>query len=129
MHSSIKRDQNHPNTHGCQGQQEVASAVFQEVVDTYNGTRPTLANMMKYGGILSDTIDIQGVSYGPGENLDKCHANLPENPMMQSECCSCNTMQGENPHYASDQGAFNGRCLEQTVNASDSVAYAAAVLV
>ncbi|CAJ1944060.1 unnamed protein product [Cylindrotheca closterium] len=142
----MKRDRNHPsvilwsfcNTNGCQGQQEVAGAVFQEVVDTYDGTRPTLANMMKYGGILSDTVDIQGVSYGPGENLDDCHANLPENPMIQSECCSCNTMQGEdagcettynNPHYASDQGAFNGRCLEQTVNTSDSVAYAAVTLV
>lgn len=32
-------------------------------------------------------------------------------------------------HYACDQGAFNGRCLEQTVNASDGVEYAAGTFV
>lgn len=103
MKSLVKRDRNHPsvilwsfcNELGCQGQREVAGPAFQEVVDTYDGTRPTLANMMNYGGILSDTVDVQGFSHRPRDTLDECHANMPNKPIMQSECCSCNTMRGE----------------------------------
>eukprot|EP00980_Cylindrotheca_fusiformis_P006193 scaffold1325_cov95-Cylindrotheca_fusiformis.AAC.4 len=123
---------------GMGKEHEEAGPAFQTVVETLDGTRPTLANMMKYGGILSDTVDVQGFSHRPRETLDECHAALPEKPIMQSECCSCNTMRGEdagcettydNPHYDCDQATFNARCLEQTVNASDGVEYAAGTFV
>mmetsp|Transcript_13907 Transcript_13907/g.24923 ORF Transcript_13907/g.24923 Transcript_13907/m.24923 type:complete len:387 (+) Transcript_13907:74-1234(+) len=55
-----------------------------------------------------------------------------------SECCSCNTMRGEdegcettrdNPHYQCNQKAFNGRCLEKLVNASDGAEYSSGTFV
>jgi hypothetical protein len=103
MQALVKRDRNHPsvilwsfcNELDCQGEHEAAGPAFQQVVDTLDGTRPTLANMMKYGGILSDTVDVQGFSHRPRETLDQCHEALPEKPIMMSECCSCNTMRGE----------------------------------
>lgn len=103
MKELVIRDRNHPsvilwsfcNELDCQGPHETGGPAFQNVVDTYDGTRPTLANMMKYGGILSDTVDVQGFSHRGRETLDDCHANLPNKPIMMSECCSCNTMRGE----------------------------------
>jgi len=63
---------------------------------------------------------------------------MPDKPIMMSECCSCNTMRNadigcetmkDNPHSTCDQAAFNARCLERTVNASDGVEYAAGTFV
>lgn len=47
---------------------------------------------------------------------------------MRGEDAGCETTY-DNPHYPCNQGAFNARCLEQTVNASDGVEYAAGTFV
>ena len=72
------------------------------------------------------------------------HAEVPLKPIIQSECCSCNTMRGQeadttieggcettddNPHDECLQISFAGRCLENLVNASDGVAWAAGTYV
>lgn len=142
----VQRDRNHPsviiwsfcNEGGCEGDHEKGGPAFQNVTERYDGTRPTLANMFTFGDLLSNTVDVQGFSHESREKLDQCHETLPNKPILMSECCSCNTMRDEdegcettrdNPHYSCDQKAFNARCLEQLVNASDAVEYSAGTMV
>lgn len=82
--------QNHPsviiwsfcNENGCEGMHEAGAPAFQGVVDFYDGTRPTLANMFTFNDLLSDTISIQGFSHRDREKLDECHAALPNKPIL-----------------------------------------------
>lgn len=146
MAALVKRDRNHPsvilwsfcNENDCEGDNEVAGPAFQEAVEKFDGTRPTLANMWTFNDLLSKTIDVQGFSHESREHLDECHEAMPEKPIVMSECCSCNIMRAEdagcetmkdNPHYECNQAAFNARCLERTVNASDGVEYAGGTFV
>ncbi|KAG7359270.1 beta-galactosidase [Nitzschia inconspicua] len=146
MQDLVLRDRNHPsviiwsfcNENGCEGDHEAGGPAFQNVTDTFDGTRPTLANMFSFNDLLSNTVTIQGFSHQSREKLDECHATLPRKPILMSECCSCNTMRGEdegcetikdNPHYTCDQKAFNGRCLENLVNASDGAEYSSGTFV
>ena len=142
----MKRDRNHPsviiwsfcNEMGCEDFHEKGGPSFQAITTKYDGSRPTLANMFTFNDLLSDTIDVQGFSHRHREKLDDCHAKLPEKPIVQSECCSCNTMRDEdegcetrsdNPHTTCNQKAFNARCLELLVNASDGTEYASGTFV
>jgi beta-galactosidase/beta-glucuronidase len=146
MMDLVQRDRNHPsviiwsfcNERGCEGTHEQGGPSFQAVTTMLDGTRPTLANMFTFNDLLSNTVDVQGFSHSKREKLDACHSALPSKPIFMSECCSCNTMRGEdegcetehdNPHSPCDQKAFNGRCLEQLVNASDGVDYSAGTMV
>jgi hypothetical protein len=94
--------------------------------------------MFTFNDLLSNTIDIQGFSHQHRDKLDDCHAQLPNKPILMSECCSCNTMRDQdegcetakdNPHYACNQKSFNARCLELLVNASDGVEYSSGTFV
>lgn len=146
MGDLVRRDRNHPsvvvwsfcNEVGCEGKHEKGGPAFQDITTKFDGTRPTLANMFTFNDLLSNTVDIQGFSHQQRDKLDDCHAALPNKPIFMSECCSCNTMRGEddgcetqhdNPHSECDQKAFNARCLERLVNASDGVDYSAGTMV
>jgi hypothetical protein len=146
MAGLVLRDRNHPsvilwsfcNENGCEGDHETGGPAFQNITETYDGTRPTLANMFSFNDLLSNTVDVQGFSHRPRKQLDDCHKAMPDKPILMSECCSCNTMRGEdvgcettkdNPHSNCDQIAFNARCLDNYVNASDGVDYAAGTMV
>jgi hypothetical protein len=94
--------------------------------------------MMTFNDLLSNTVDVQGLSHKERDVYDNCHETMPAKPIMMSECCSCNTMRGEdigcetsrdNPHYNCNQEAFNARCLERLVNASDGVEYSSGTFV
>ena len=142
----VNRDRNHPsviiwsfcNENGCEGPRETGGPAFQNVADTYDGTRPTLANMFTYNDLLSNTVDVQGFSHRSRQHLDACHQAMPNKPILQSECCSCNTMRAEdvgcettddNPKTTCNQISFNARCLDKLVNASDGADYAAGTFV
>lgn len=146
MGDLVLRDRNHPsvviwsfcNENGCEGEHEAGGPAFQAITTKYDGTRPTLANMFTFNDLLSNLVDVQGFSHQHRNKLDECHAALPMKPILMSECCSCNSMRGEdegcetqhdNPHTDCDQKAFNARCLEQLVNASDGVEYSAGTMV
>ena len=146
MGDLVRRDRNHPsvviwsfcNENGCQGKHEKGGPAFQDITTKYDGTRPTLANMFTFNDLLSNTVDVQGFSHQDREKLDECHAALPNKPVFMSECCSCNTMRQEdegcetkrdNPHSECNQKAFNARCLDKLVNASDGVEYSAGTMV
>jgi hypothetical protein len=142
----VKRDRNHPsvivwsfcNEVGCEDDHETGGPAFQAVANELDGSRPTLANMFTFHDLLSDTIDVQGFSHQHRDKLDNCHKDMPEKPIVQSECCSCNTMrdvdegcetEGDNPHTDCDQKSFNARCLQNLVNASDGTSYASGTFV
>lgn len=148
MGTLVKRDRNHPsvviwsfcNEGDCEGNHEQGGPAFQAIVEKYDGTRPTLANMFTFNDLLSNTIDVQGFSHQSREKLETCHAALPHKPIFMSECCSCNTMRDEdvgrettrdNPHYPQIQESFNARCAESNTatNASDGVNYAVGTMV
>lgn len=142
----VQRDRNHPsvviwsfcNEVFCEGDNEQGGPAFQAITEKYDGTRPTLANMFTFNDLLSNTVDVQGLSHESREQLDKCHATMPEKPIFLSECCSCNSMRDEdegietmhdNPHKAVEQKSFNARCLDKLVNASDGVLYSAGTMI
>lgn len=123
---------------GCRGSHQNGGPAFQAVTEQFDGTRPTLANMMTFNDLLSHTVDVQGLSHPRRRLLDDCHTAMPDKPIFASECCSCNTMRGEdegcetakdNPHYTCNQKAFNARCLDLLVNASDGIDYSAGTMV
>lgn len=146
MGDLVLRDRNHPsvviwsfcNEGGCEGEHVRGGPAFQAITSKYDGTRPTLGNMFTFNSLLSDIVDVQGFSHQQRNKLDECHAALPNKPIFMSECCSCNSMRGEdegcetqrdNPHIECDQKAFNARCLDRLVNASDGVEYSAGTMV
>lgn len=146
MGDLVRRDRNHPsvviwsfcNEDDCEGENQKGGPAFQDITHQLDGTRPTLANMFTYGDLLSNLVDVQGFSHESRQQLDDCHKELPHKPIFMSECCSCNTMRSEdvgcetvydNPHDMCTEIAFNARCLENTVNASDGVDYAVGTMV
>lgn len=109
---------------GCEGDaHEAGGPRFEKVTYEEDGSRPTLANMFTYNDLLSKTIDVQGFSHRPRSQFDAAHATMPSKPMFASECCSCNTMRGEDLREGPTQPAFNGDCQQHQTNASDGAAY------
>lgn len=80
--------------------------------------------MFSYGDLLGNTIDVQGFSHRNRDAVDKCHAEEPTKPIWMSECCSCNTMRGEDVSDGGIQRSFNGDCQQGQTNNSDGVPYA-----
>jgi hypothetical protein len=144
MGKMVKRDRNHPsvviwsfcNEAGCEGTQEEGGPRFREIAYDYDGTRPTLANMFTFNDLLSKTIDVQGFSHRDRQNLDNCHAEMPNKPIFMSECCSCNTMRDEDVGCESSDGSdectqksFNADCVQAQTNASNGADYAIGTMV
>jgi hypothetical protein len=60
----------------------------------YDGTRPTLGNDVGNTD-LNKYMDVQGFSHKGGSTFDSYHKQFPKKPTFASECCSCQTMRGE----------------------------------
>ena len=61
---------------------------------------------------FSKAIDVQGFSHQHGTAFDQCHQKFPQQPLIGSECCSCNTQRGEDAPDKSSliYGNFNADC-------------------
>jgi len=95
-----------------------------------------LANMFTFNDLLSDTIDVQGFSHQNRAKIDSCHKAMPDKPIFESECCSCNTMRGENTGIESSDGgsnavqkSFNADCVQSQTNASNGAPYVVGTMV
>ena len=138
MKDLVARDRNHPsvtiwsfcNEAGCeQPSNQAGGPAFQAATYALDGSRPTLANMFTFGDLLSNTIDVQGFSHQSRQKLESCHAALPNKPIYASECCSCNTMRGEQVSMGGAQRSFNADCQQGQTNASNGVDYAVGTMV
>jgi len=139
MKDLVIRDRNHPsviiwsfcNEAGCEGSaHEDGGPRFQAATKELDlSTRPTLANMFTYNDLLSKTIDVQGFSHKNRELFDAAHAAMPDKPLFASECCSCNTMRGQDVGGKGKQASFNGNCQQGQTNASNGVDWVAGTMV
>merc|ERR1711871_1864170 len=138
MRALVARDRNHPavtiwsfcNEAGCESSANQAGGPrFQRATYELDGSRPTLANMFTFNDLLSNTIDVQGFSHQSRQKLDQCHAAMPEKPIFMSECCSCNTMRGEDISYNGLQQSFNADCQQSQTNNSNGAPYAIGTMV
>lgn len=118
----VKRDRNHPsimvwsfcNEAGCSsGDHNGAAEGFRNVSKQVDPFRPVAANMNgDVGATLTQQIDVQGFSHQTGSKFDSFHQQLPNKPLIGSECCSCVTQRGEDYGHSSKStvGSFNGQC-------------------
>eukprot|EP00051_Salpingoeca_urceolata_P012435 m.154057 g.154057 ORF g.154057 m.154057 type:complete len:1133 (+) comp17490_c0_seq1:41-3439(+) len=136
MGELVKRDRNHAsvviwsfcNEAGCQDAS--GGPGFRHVTYEYDGTRPTLANMIgDYGNLLTNSTDVQGFSHKSRSLIDQFHASFPHKPEFMSECCSCTTERGINTASEDHDSSFNAPCLEQQTNSSTGVPYVAGTMV
>ena len=86
--------------------------------------------------VFSDTIDVQGFSHQNRAKIDSCHKAMPDKPIFESECCSCNTMRGENTGIESSDGgsnavqkSFNADCVQSQTNASNGAPFVVGTMV
>jgi beta-galactosidase/beta-glucuronidase len=137
MRSLVSRDRNHPsvviwsfcNEYGCEDAAQQGGPRFQAATYELDGTRPTLGNMFTFNDLLSKTIDVQGFSHQSRDQVDQCHAAMPDKPIFMSECCSCNTMRGEDESVNGLQKSFNGDCQASQTNRSNGVPYVVGTMV
>ena len=85
--------------------------------------------MFTFNDLLSKTIDVQGFSHQGRDKVDACHAAMPAKPIFMSECCSWNTMRGEDYDADGIQKSFNGGCQQGQTNASNGVDYVVGTMV
>jgi hypothetical protein len=69
-----------------------------------------------------------GCSHCNSGDIDSFHKSRPQQPIVMSECCSCETQRGEDadqPHNTSTVYFNNeaSQCLEGQTQVSDSVEY------
>jgi len=103
MHDMVKRGRNHAsivvnslcneiecgsimNASGV----NVVGAAMVNFSKTLDPTRPTTANSDSKDG-LGSVIDVQGFSHAPASTFANAHAAFPQQPLVLSECCSCET--------------------------------------
>ena len=66
------------------------------------------------GKNFSKVIDVQGFSHSQGSVFDQYHQQFPKQPLIGSECCSCNTQRGEDaPDKSLVYSNFNANCNKQ----------------
>lgn len=96
----------------------------------------------EYGpGSLTDFLDVQGISHPNMPEIDAIRALKQQRPLIASECCSCQSERGEDQGTVISGGypsgglvgksypGFNGDCLQQQVNMTDSLPYVAGSMV
>ena len=68
---------------------------------------------------------MQGFSHQNRSKLEECHSKLPKKPIYASECCSCNTMCGEDTVVGAQpvEPSFNADCQQAQTNASNGVEF------
>jgi hypothetical protein len=116
---------------------------FRNLTKRLDPFRAISGNMWnEYGpGSLTDFLDVQGISHPNRAEIDRIRALKPQRPLIVSECCSCQSERGEDQGTATSGGypagglvdknypGFNGDCLQQVVNMSDSLPYVAGSMV
>ena len=100
---------------------------------TFDGSRNVGANMgwiapVKPRTLMSDALDVMGMSHASSQNLETFHAVEPDKPLVMTECCSCENQRGEDAdqhhnstlvHYDSEVAG----CLWEQTQRSDSLEY------
>lgn len=92
--------------------------------------RPRGSEHVHDNDLLSRTIDVQGFSHRGRDQFMHAHHDMPRKPLYASECCSCNTMRGEDtstPNAA--QASWNGDCQAVQTNSTDGIDYAIGTMV
>ena len=70
------------------------------------------------------------MTYAQGrDKVDAAHKAFPDKPIYMSECCSCNTMRGEDNSIGGLQESFNADCQQSQTNASNGVDYVMGTMV
>ena len=104
----VRRDRNHPsvmiwsfcNEAGCtNGNANNAPVEFTAASKQEDPFQPVSANMfaLTSGQGFSKAIDVQGFSHQHGTAFDQYHQKFPQQPLIGSECCSCNTQRERMP--------------------------------
>eukprot|EP00056_Hartaetosiga_gracilis_P011561 m.175817 g.175817 ORF g.175817 m.175817 type:complete len:1026 (+) comp13521_c0_seq1:161-3238(+) len=91
MHDMVKRDRNHPsivvwgfcNEVECNQATNATGLGYRKAAKSLDPTRPTAANDFTYG------IDVQGWSHANANKFIQSHEKKPDQPLVLSECCSC----------------------------------------
>lgn len=122
----VRRDRNHPsvmiwsfcNEVECtNGNSNNAPVEFTAASKEEDPFRPVSANMESRdtGKNFSKVIDVQGFSHSQGGIFDQYHQQFPQQPLIGSECCSCNTQRGEDAPDKSSliYSNFNADCNKQ----------------
>jgi len=103
MRDLIRRDKNHPsvfwwsacNEAGCGDGNGTLATYFRQAVYEEDGTRGFGANMGWRSPItpspMSAELDIMGFSHAKSSAVASYHAAKPLQPLVMSECCSCET--------------------------------------
>eukprot|EP01059_Diplonema_ambulator_P008605 TRINITY_DN1826_c0_g1_i3.p1 TRINITY_DN1826_c0_g1~~TRINITY_DN1826_c0_g1_i3.p1 ORF type:complete len:932 (+),score=309.95 TRINITY_DN1826_c0_g1_i3:251-2797(+) len=140
MGAMVKRDRNHPsiviwsycNENGCGGN-ATAGAPFRDITYLYDGTRPTLGNNERNPNV-NRYMDVQGFSHRTREVFEQYHEQFPDKPTFASECCSCESMRGEDVSNSSAGGPgvleeFNADCVAAQTNDSNGLPFMSGTMV
>jgi beta-galactosidase/beta-glucuronidase len=117
--------------------------MFRNITKELDPTRAISANMWaEYGpGSLTDFLDVQGISHAPLSEIQQITQLAQKRPLIASECCSCQSERGfdqgtlpptgrpSNLTAGKDYPSFNGDCLQQQVNTTDSLPYVAGSMI
>jgi beta-galactosidase/beta-glucuronidase len=141
MGAMVKRDRNHPsvtiwsycNEGGCGGGPTTGSG-FYNITYAYDGTRPTLGNHVGNTD-LNKYMDVQGFSHKGSGSFESYHKQFPKKPLFASECCSCETMRGEDVSVkAKTTGpgtlqSFNADCVAAQTQGSNALPFVSGTMV
>ena len=119
------------NEAGCGNGAAQPATDFRSVAYAADGSRAVGANMGWISPItrtaMSDVLDVMGFSHANANDIAKFRASRPDQPVVSSECCSCETQRGEDgdlPH--SSDVFFNNEqsgCMAEQSQVSNGVSY------
>ena len=78
---------------------------------------------------MSATLDVMGFSHNDGGSIDRFHKAVPSQPLVSTECCSCETQRGEDqdlkPAWPASvyYGNENSGCVASQTQTSNGVPY------